>query len=293
MQILMVSFATGRVDRGGDGLTPVGIDDPAGAEPGRRQRRAAAALGRSRRSSRRSTSTCSAEPFDRQRLRDALRLCVELGRHAAFGRIAGRTDRARPTTVLASDAALDAWMRARGVAHQPHLGHVQDGPGRPTRWRSSISTAGCTALDGLRVADCLDHARLRPRQHQRDRDDDRRAHGRPDGLPVVTTGPVGVITGAGSGIGAADGRRVRATRRAAHAGVAADARVWRTPLRRSSRPAARPCAVEMDVRDPEAVRQLIDGAVERHGRLDFVLANAGVADQALAVRRRSGRCGSG
>jgi NADP-dependent 3-hydroxy acid dehydrogenase YdfG len=40
--------------------------------------------------------------------------------------------------------------------------------------------------------------------------------------------------------------------------------------------------VEMDVRDPEAVRALIDGAVERHGRLDFLLANAGMADQELA-----------
>jgi NADP-dependent 3-hydroxy acid dehydrogenase YdfG len=38
----------------------------------------------------------------------------------------------------------------------------------------------------------------------------------------------------------------------------------------------------MDVRDPEAVRHLIDGSVERGGRLDFLLANAGVADQELA-----------
>jgi NADP-dependent 3-hydroxy acid dehydrogenase YdfG len=39
----------------------------------------------------------------------------------------------------------------------------------------------------------------------------------------------------------------------------------------------------MDVRDHEAVRALIDGAVERAGRLDFLLANAGVADQELAA----------
>jgi NADP-dependent 3-hydroxy acid dehydrogenase YdfG len=42
-------------------------------------------------------------------------------------------------------------------------------------------------------------------------------------------------------------------------------------------------AVEMDVRDPGAVQQLIDGAVERYGRLDFLLANAGIADQGLAA----------
>jgi NADP-dependent 3-hydroxy acid dehydrogenase YdfG len=41
-------------------------------------------------------------------------------------------------------------------------------------------------------------------------------------------------------------------------------------------------SIEMDVRDPDAVRALIDGHVERDGRLDFLFANAGVADQALA-----------
>jgi NADP-dependent 3-hydroxy acid dehydrogenase YdfG len=38
----------------------------------------------------------------------------------------------------------------------------------------------------------------------------------------------------------------------------------------------------MDVRDPEAVRRLVDDTIERAGRLDFLLANAGVADQELA-----------
>jgi NADP-dependent 3-hydroxy acid dehydrogenase YdfG len=40
----------------------------------------------------------------------------------------------------------------------------------------------------------------------------------------------------------------------------------------------------MDVRDPTAVQQLIDDAVERYGRLDFLLANAGIADQGLAAQ---------
>jgi NADP-dependent 3-hydroxy acid dehydrogenase YdfG len=98
---------------------------------------------------------------------------------------------------------------------------------------------------------------------------------------TAATGPVGVITGAGSGIGAATavefgrlGARmmlaslptpglaetVAAVERAGGAGV----------------------AVEMDVRDFGAVQALIDGAVDRFGRLDFLIANAGVADQALA-----------
>ena len=41
-------------------------------------------------------------------------------------------------------------------------------------------------------------------------------------------------------------------------------------------------AVEMDVRDADAVRRLVDGTIERFGRLDFLLANAGLADQELA-----------
>jgi NADP-dependent 3-hydroxy acid dehydrogenase YdfG len=38
----------------------------------------------------------------------------------------------------------------------------------------------------------------------------------------------------------------------------------------------------VDVRDADAVRRLVDDAVDREGRLDFLLANAGVADQELA-----------
>jgi NADP-dependent 3-hydroxy acid dehydrogenase YdfG len=90
-----------------------------------------------------------------------------------------------------------------------------------------------------------------------------------------------VITGAGSGIGAACA--VEFARLAARLVLAS----LPTPglqdtLRAVETSGGEGVAVEMDVRDPEAVRALIDGAVERYGCIDFLLANAGVADQELA-----------
>lgn len=85
------------------------------------------------------------------------------------------------------------------------------------------------------------------------------------------TGPrVMLVTGAGSGIGAAvaeraarDGWQVTicGRRGGSLAGVAA-------------RTGARP--VVADVTDPAAVRALVDGTVAEQGRLDCVVANAGV-----------------
>jgi clavulanate-9-aldehyde reducatase len=92
---------------------------------------------------------------------------------------------------------------------------------------------------------------------------------------------VGVITGAGSGIGAACA--VEFARLGARLSLAS----LPTPGLASTVAAVEEVGgsaipIEMDVRDAEAVRQLIDGTVEREGRLDFLLANAGTADQELA-----------
>jgi NADP-dependent 3-hydroxy acid dehydrogenase YdfG len=93
--------------------------------------------------------------------------------------------------------------------------------------------------------------------------------------------PTGIITGAGSGIGAA--AAVEFARLGARLTLAS----LPTPglqhtVSAVERAGGSAAAIEMDVRDPRAVRQLVDTAVKRYGHLDFVLANAGVADQALA-----------
>jgi choline dehydrogenase len=150
MQILMVSFATARVDRGGDGMTPVGIT----LQP---VLNLAASYG--------ALTLQSADPavqpaldfnflsdaFDRQRLRDSLRLCVDLAAHAEFGRMLDWRI-APDDDVLASDAALDAWM-LREVSTTNHIsGTCKMGPESDSL--AVVSQTGKVhGLEGLRVAD--------------------------------------------------------------------------------------------------------------------------------------------
>src|SRR5512144_582584 len=102
------------------------------------------------------------------------------------------------------------------------------------------------------------------------------------------TGTVAVVTGASSGIG-------RATARAL---LEAGARVVVGARRRDRLEAIeaefadRAVAVEMDVRSPDDCRRLVDTALQRFGRLDSLIANAGIGmyggildqtDEALAT----------
>jgi len=86
-------------------------------------------------------------------------------------------------------------------------------------------------------------------------------------------GTVVAITGATSGVGAATARAL----------VAQGARVAIGARRRerldalvTELGAANAVAVEMDVRDPEAARRLVDAALEEFGRLDTLVASAGI-----------------
>ncbi|TMB86486.1 MAG: mycofactocin system GMC family oxidoreductase MftG, partial [Chloroflexi bacterium] len=150
MQILMVSFATARVDRGGDGLTPVGIT----LQP-------VLNLARSQGELRLQSPDPAIQPSidfgflrdasDCRRLRDSLRLCVELAGQPAFSSILG--GRIAPSDdVLHSDAALDRWM-AREVSTTNHIsGTCKMGP--PADPLAVVGQAGRVhGLDGLRVAD--------------------------------------------------------------------------------------------------------------------------------------------
>lgn len=134
LQILMVSFATGRVDRGGDGLTPLGITLQPVLNLADSQ-----GFG------------FLNQAFDRQRLRDALRLCVDLASHAAFEPILDR--RVTPTdAVLGSDEALDQWM-AREVTTTNHIsGTCKMGPASDPL--AVVSQTGQVhGIAGLRVVD--------------------------------------------------------------------------------------------------------------------------------------------
>lgn len=150
MQILINSFTSGRVDRGGDGRTPRGIamrsvlnlavghgeirlnpEDPGGHPI--------------------IELNMLADPFDRRRLREALRLCVRLGGHPAFREILGPR-LAPPDAAFASDDALDAYMLSEAT-HTHHLsGTCKMGPS--TDPMAVVDQTGrVRGLEGVRVAD--------------------------------------------------------------------------------------------------------------------------------------------
>ena len=118
IQVLMQSFATGKVNLGGDRMEPLGI-------------RMLAILNLAVGSGelRLTSADPSVQPFldyryfedefDRRRMREAIRLCVKLGQDEGFKDIV--EDRIEPTdSELASDDALDVFMR-REVTTGQHI----------------------------------------------------------------------------------------------------------------------------------------------------------------------------
>jgi 3-oxoacyl-[acyl-carrier protein] reductase len=98
------------------------------------------------------------------------------------------------------------------------------------------------------------------------------------------TGKVAVVTGASRGIGraiatalAAQGATVVAAARGDHANAVA------AELTSQGRRAE---AVALDVTDPAAVERLPGLVVERHGRIDILVSNAGIARDQLLMRMK-------
>jgi choline dehydrogenase len=150
LQVLMQSFATERVDRGGDRMGPLGI---------RMLGILDLAVGSGEL---RLTSTDPAvqpfldyryleKEFDRQRLREVVRLCVKLGEHSGFKDII--EDRIEPTDdELASDDVLDQYL-LREVTTGQHISCTcKMGPASDPM--SVVDQFGQVyGIDGLRIAD--------------------------------------------------------------------------------------------------------------------------------------------
>jgi NADP-dependent 3-hydroxy acid dehydrogenase YdfG len=85
------------------------------------------------------------------------------------------------------------------------------------------------------------------------------------------TGKVVAITGASAGIGAATARALAAEGASVVLGARRQER-----LEELAEDLGNAAVVEMDVRDPAAATALVEAAVERFGRLDAIVVNAGI-----------------
>ena len=150
MQVIMFSYVTQRIGRGGDGKTPLGIS----MVPVLNLALGAGEL--------RLTSTDPhvqphlnykylRDPFDRERLRESVRLCLRLGEHASFRDII--ESRIAPTDEdLASDESLDEWMMREVTTGQHISGTCKMAPASDSM--AVVDQYGRVhGLEGLRVVD--------------------------------------------------------------------------------------------------------------------------------------------
>ena len=118
MIVYMNIYATERVDRGGDRMTPIGVRMIIGLD---------LALGAGELKLQSADPNTQPlldynyfqEPFDLERMREAVRICSKLGEHEAWKDIIDQRIEP-PDEALESDEALDAWMK-REVTTGHHI----------------------------------------------------------------------------------------------------------------------------------------------------------------------------
>ncbi len=91
------------------------------------------------------------DPFDRQRMRESIRMCVDLFRHEAFAKIV--EERIAPSDeVLSDDDALDAWMKREVITAHHVSSTCKMGPSDDPM--AVVDQYGRVhGIDGLRVVD--------------------------------------------------------------------------------------------------------------------------------------------
>ncbi len=146
----MQSFATGRVNEGGNRMEPLGIRITGGIY-------LAAGAGELRLASTNPNDQPTLDynylrdPFDRDRLREMVRLCVKLGEHESFRDIIER--RIEPTDAdLENNETLDEWIM-REVTTSQHISCTcKMGPASDPM--AVVDQHGRVhGIEGLRVAD--------------------------------------------------------------------------------------------------------------------------------------------
>ncbi|PKB78660.1 MAG: mycofactocin system GMC family oxidoreductase MftG [SAR202 cluster bacterium Io17-Chloro-G9] len=150
MKVSMQSFATERPNMGGNRMVPMGIRMTGGIQ-------LAAGSGELRLSSTDPNEQpildyhYLEEPSDVKRLRDMVRMCIELGEHESFKDII--QERINPTDAdLVSDEAIDAWMRKEVTTSQHISCTCKMGPASDPM--AVVDQYGKVhGLEGLRVVD--------------------------------------------------------------------------------------------------------------------------------------------
>ncbi len=158
MKVTMQSFATERVNRGGNRMVPLGIRMTAGIY-------LAVGAGELRLASTDPADQPVLEyhyledEFDRKRLRESVRICVSLGDDAAFKDII--EERVAPTDAdLESDEALDRWM-LREVTTSQHtsctckMGPASDPMAVVDQYGRVHGLAGLRVVDASIMPDCI------------------------------------------------------------------------------------------------------------------------------------------